>query len=562
MDDIAARLREKAKGDRVKLILGAVGMTALILFSEFLIIGRMENKAAAIAILALIIIALFAFAVFFILRLITKMEKDSFDEGMHLIMESVPMVSALIDDEHKLVYCNDLAPTLYGFTDRQEYYRSFFSNIPEFQPDGSRSAEDVERHIKAAFEKGRERFQWMYQTLKGEPIPADVTLVRVDFQGRPHLMEFTQDMREIHKIRKKEQALKERQQAILDSAPLLCILYDEDSTVLEVNKEAEDLFGISSKQIFIDNFKDFLPKYQPDGSDSFQKSLDTIRQALKEGECRYEWMYQLRDGTPIPTEEIFHRIRVEGKDYIIAYSRDMREYYREREKDRRLQEGIQVMTEQLNGHVTEQAAAVTESSAAIEQMIANIRSVTSTLQRNTRNVEELQEASEVGHSGLSGVVADIRGITAESESLLEINSVMQNIASQTNLLSMNAAIEAAHAGEAGRGFAVVAAEIRKLAESSAVQSKTISTVLKKIKSSIDTITKSTEGVLRKFDAIDEGVKIVAGQENNILNAMEEQGQGSRQILQAMGQLKDITQKVKEEACQMVESSKKALSGKC
>ena len=560
MDDIAARLREKAKADRVKLVSGAVGMAALILGLEFFVIDTMENKMAAIAVLSILIAGLFALAVFFVLRLITKMERDSFDEGMHLVMESVPMVCALIDEDNKHVYCNDLAPALYGFTDRQSYYKNFFSTMPAHQPDDSRSAEKMAAHIQAAHEKGRESFQWLFQTNNGEPLPAEVALVRVEFQGRPHVIEFAQDMREMHEIRKKEQAFKERQQAILDSTPLLCILYDENSKVLEVNKEAELLFGISDRRIFIENFKDFLPEYQPDGSQSFQKSVDTIRQALKEGECRYEWMYQLKDGTPIPTEEFFHRISVDGKDYVIAYSRDLRDYYREREKDRILQESIQAMSEQLNGHVTEQAAAVTESSAAIEQMIANIRSVTSTLQKNTRNVKELQEASAVGHSGLSGVVSDIKEITFQSESLLEINSVMQNIASQTNLLSMNAAIEAAHAGESGRGFAVVANEIRKLAESSAAQSKTISTVLKNIKASIDTITKSTEAVLRKFDAIDEGVNIVADQENNILNAMEEQGQGSRQILQAVGQLNELTQKVKEEARLMVEGSGKALTG--
>ena len=222
-------------------------------------------------------------------------------------------------------------------------------------------------------------------------------------------------------------------------------------------------------------------------------------------------------------------------------------------------EQVTVNINMLNGHVEKQASAVSQSSAAIEEMIANIQSVTNTLAKNAENVRELDEASEVGRTGLNGVAADIQEIARESESLLEINSLMANIASQTNLLSMNAAIEAAHAGESGRGFAVVANEIRKLAESSRAQSKTISVVLKKIKSSIDKIMRSTDNVLHEFEAIDGSVKIVTEQENNILNAMEEQAHGSKQVLQAIGQVSDITNQVKAGSHQMMQGSKEVIT---
>jgi methyl-accepting chemotaxis protein len=221
-------------------------------------------------------------------------------------------------------------------------------------------------------------------------------------------------------------------------------------------------------------------------------------------------------------------------------------------------EQITVNINKLNGHVDRQSGSVSQSSSAIEEMLANIQSVTQTLVKNTDNVKELIEASEVGRSGLQEVAADIQEISRESEGLLEINAVMENIASQTNLLSMNAAIEAAHAGEAGKGFAVVADEIRKLAESSGEQSKTISTVLKKIKDSIDKITKSTDSVLNKFEAIDSGVKIVSEQEENIRSAMEEQGAGSKQILEAIGQLNEATQMVKSGSGEMQEGSKQVI----
>ena len=212
----------------------------------------------------------------------------------------------------------------------------------------------------------------------------------------------------------------------------------------------------------------------------------------------------------------------------------------------------------LNGNVERQTYAVSQSASALEQVIANIQSVTATLVKNAASVENLKGSSDTGRTSLQEVADDIQGIARESEDLLEINAVMENIASQTNLLSMNAAIEAAHAGDAGKGFAVVADEIRKLAESSSEQSKTIGSVLKKITESIGKITRSTDNVLSKFEAIDQGVKTVAEQEEVIRSAMEEQNHGSRQVLQASGQVGDITQQVKGGALEMQEGSKEVI----
>ena len=209
----------------------------------------------------------------------------------------------------------------------------------------------------------------------------------------------------------------------------------------------------------------------------------------------------------------------------------------------------------LNGNIEDQSNHVSQASAAIEEMVANIQSVTDTLVKNSGNVQTLMEASERGHSGLQDVVTDIKKIARESEGLMEINAVMKNIASQTNLLSMNAAIEAAHAGEAGKGFAVVADEIRKLAESSGEQSKTIGTVLKAIKEHMDKITISTENVLNKFEFIDSHVRIVAAQEDNIRSAMGEQGQGSKQVLKGIELVTETTQQVKKESVEMLEGAK-------
>jgi methyl-accepting chemotaxis protein len=214
--------------------------------------------------------------------------------------------------------------------------------------------------------------------------------------------------------------------------------------------------------------------------------------------------------------------------------------------------------ENLNAQIQKQTGCVSQSSSAVEQMLANIQSVTQTLVKNEANITQLSQAAEVGRSSLQEVSSDIQEIDRESAGLLEINAVMENIASQTNLLSMNAAIEAAHAGEAGKGFAVVADEIRKLSESSSEQSKTISDVLKKIKASIDQINSSTGEALLNFEAISDGVKTVTDQETSVRKAMEEQGIGSKAILESIENLNEITGEVKGSAQEMLGGSHEVI----
>jgi methyl-accepting chemotaxis protein len=216
-------------------------------------------------------------------------------------------------------------------------------------------------------------------------------------------------------------------------------------------------------------------------------------------------------------------------------------------------ENIKTSIDLLNKLIEDQTESVNTSSSAIEQMTANIHSVSQTLIENGKNVEALTEASERGRTALQLVAQEIQEIAKDSEGLLEINSVMKTIASQTNLLSMNAAIEAAHAGASGKGFAVVADEIRKLAESSSVQAKTTTAMLKKIKASIDSITKSSDDVLARFGAISSEVKTVSEHESNIRNAMEEQEDGGKQILEAIARLREITVSVQKGSEDMYKS---------
>jgi methyl-accepting chemotaxis protein len=204
---------------------------------------------------------------------------------------------------------------------------------------------------------------------------------------------------------------------------------------------------------------------------------------------------------------------------------------------------IMAQGETLHGTIVLQSKNVSHLSAAIEGIFKSIHTVTERLIKNTGNIKDLTAASDTGRTNLQKVAAAVQKIERDSEGLLEINAVIKNISAQTNLLSMNAAIEAAHAGEAGKGFAVVADEIRKLAESSAEQSKTSSSVLKTIKESINSIAQSTEGVLKQFELIEWSVQTVSEQEAGIRSAMVEQETGGKSVLEAVSNLNKVAESV-------------------
>lgn len=207
---------------------------------------------------------------------------------------------------------------------------------------------------------------------------------------------------------------------------------------------------------------------------------------------------------------------------------------------------------ELNDSVNEQASGVANSSAAIEQMVANIRSVTDILENNAKTADELGSESENGRQKINEAVSLAATILQQSAGLMEASTIIQTIASQTNLLAMNAAIEAAHAGDAGSGFAVVADEIRKLAEQSNNQGKTITSQLGELQSLIKKVTDNTKAVQTQFEVIFNLTNTVRQQEAVIKSAMEEQNAGSSQILQSLQDINNSTDAVKTNTTVLLE----------
>lgn len=208
----------------------------------------------------------------------------------------------------------------------------------------------------------------------------------------------------------------------------------------------------------------------------------------------------------------------------------------------------------LNEMIGKQSDSVDNSSYAVEELVANVQSVTSTVSKSMAQFDNLTKVSETGYQKVDEVQKQVNEIAEKSKVMSEANRVINEIAGQTNLLAMNAAIEAAHAGEAGKGFAVVADEIRKLAENSATQSKAISSTLKDLINSIDTVVNSSQEASVAFESVRSAVGVVQNLQHQISSAMDEQSAGNMQVGQSFRTIKDLNDSVRKGSMEMMDAS--------
>ena len=215
--------------------------------------------------------------------------------------------------------------------------------------------------------------------------------------------------------------------------------------------------------------------------------------------------------------------------------------------------------------IEEQAAGVNESSAAIEEMIANVSNIESSTEGKLTLVHRLEERARVLEDGAEQNAKSMQETYQSTELISEMITVINNVASQTDLLAMNAAIEAAHAGEYGRGFAVVADEIRKLAEQTKENAKRIGDTLADV---ISGIADSTEMAKNSKESIAEVIAGIADMNNGMNETMaglKELSIGNRQITESLTALTRITEDVRSsgegmrEGTDLIDTSMSAIA---
>jgi len=217
-------------------------------------------------------------------------------------------------------------------------------------------------------------------------------------------------------------------------------------------------------------------------------------------------------------------------------------------------EEINATAQSLSEGAQTQASSVEQTSASLEELTSSINQVNNNSREVASKMTNLELISSDSQLLIEQTIDGMKKIQNSSNKIEEIISVINDIADQTNLLSLNASIEAARAGEHGRGFAVVAEEISKLADRSAVSTKEVANL---VKESIANVVGGVEMVNKSgsaFEKIYEDVKKNAEIIQNIVNAIDQQAQGADQVQNAMNQINDVTQTVSASAEEMAGST--------
>ncbi len=200
---------------------------------------------------------------------------------------------------------------------------------------------------------------------------------------------------------------------------------------------------------------------------------------------------------------------------------------------------------EIANSLNRQSESVTTSSSAIEQMVANISSVSSVASKANSQAEELKSISGRGKDSVSQTAKAFADVDDSSREMKEVVTIISKVAAQTNLLAMNAAIEAAHAGDSGKGFAVVADEVRKLAQNSGSSIERISGLIKDMTQKINSgVTLSKDAEVAFID-INSKIEITTDLIKSISSAMEEQSIGANDINISMGDLVTVTDEIRK-----------------
>ena len=246
------------------------------------------------------------------------------EERFQLMLNAAPISVCLYDKNRKPIECNDMAPKMLGLHTQEQFLEGFSVFMPKCQPDGQDSFEQMYSLIDEALREGRSESVFHLVRADGGEIVVQSTFVRVRYRGELSVIEYMSDLTEIRAAAKAEREAYKMTQLVLNAAPFVIDVFDEELNLIETSGQSAELFGVKSKEEYIQRFYDLSPELQPCGTPSREKAEALIQKAFMEGRAQFEWMHCTLDGEPLPTEVTLVRFARSGDLCVLGYTVDLR----------------------------------------------------------------------------------------------------------------------------------------------------------------------------------------------------------------------------------------------
>ncbi len=247
------------------------------------------------------------------------------EERIKIMFESMPLCASFWNKDLQNIDCNFESVKLFDLKNKQEYLDLFFELSPKHQPCGRNSAKLAQEHLTTAFRDGYCRFEWIHQRLNGEPIPSEITLIRVELQNEYNVIGYTRDLREFKAMEKKASYAEGLNALIAENIPLSFMFWNKEGQMIDCNQEALRVFKFDTKEDYFKNLYTTSPTYQPDGRNSKEAVWSNHLEVLEKGFLRFEWLHCNSDGDLIPMEVFLVRSWLDGEEVVVSYVKDLRE---------------------------------------------------------------------------------------------------------------------------------------------------------------------------------------------------------------------------------------------
>ena len=369
-----------------------------------------------------------------ILRQTTETQLRETEELVQAMFDATPLCCNVWNSHDELLTCNEGAVRLFGVDSKQEFLERFKEFSPPLQPDGRSSAEFAEGYIREAFRTGYLTFEWLHRSAQGEPLPAQVTLVRIRYKNEDALAAYVRDLRELKAEEAQRHDAEDRTQIMLNAMPLCCNFWNKDFRNLACNDAAPLLFGLKSQQEYLERFFELSPAIQPGGTPSSDMALEKITQAFNEGFARFEWLHQNLEGMPIPSEITLVRVWYKNEYIVVGYTRDLRELKAMLEEVRYVQQELALARDEAVAHSTAKSDFLARMSHEIRTPMNAIVGMSELMLRSDLSVKAREHARAIKQAGahLLSLINDILDFSKIESGKLEISNIDYLLASLIN----------------------------------------------------------------------------------------------------------------------------------